>query len=772
MLSSAILAAGLLVPSLPAIPEVARPLPLSAVRVTGGPLKRAQDLDAAYLLKLEPDRMLALFRQEAGLKPRALPYGGWDGPGKNLTGHILGHYLSAVSFMGEATGDPRFKARADYILKELKEVQETQGDGYLGALEHGKEAFWALAKGDIRTTGFDLNGLWSPWYVLHKVFAGLRDAHRHGGSPLALQLETNFAAWTEGILSGLSPSQIQSMLATEFGGMGEVLVDLYADTGNPRWLVLSRKFEHSAVLDPLKRHQDRLAGLHGNTQVPKLLGNLARYACVGDTGDGFAAGFFWDTVVQRHTWATGGHGRNEYFFDPGRMSENVEGRTAETCNVYNMLKMARRLFALRRDAPYAEFQERALFNHILASMDPMDGRTCYMVPVGSGVQHEYQDMDKDFTCCVGSGMESHALHGAGIYHESGDRLWVNLFVPSTARWEAAGLDLAQETDLPLGDSMRLSLTLREPRAFTLALRRPAWALEGFTVKVNGESVSILPAPGSYVELARTWKTGDRVELSLPKTLRLEPLADDPSRAAILWGPLVLAADLGPEEGFEAWREGAVPAMVVPEGMAPWAWLRPVLGQPGHFRTGGAGRPRDVEFSPFFALHRRSYSVYTGIFTPGAWAKRSESLCLERERQGRLQAATVAFVQPGEMQPERDFGFRGEGLVLDESRIQGRAFRRSSKWFSFTMPVDSSRPMSLAVTFLQDEWRKRTLDIRVEGRKIGEQTLDRGGTPRFFDAVYAIPEELTRGRTSVTVRFEATQQNETPAVFGVRTFRTH
>jgi uncharacterized protein len=763
------LAATALQPITNTIPDVARPLPLTAVRLTGGPLKQAQDLDREYLLKLEPDRMLAYFRQRAGLQPRARGYGGWDGGGKNLTGHILGHYLSAVSLMWAGTGDVRFKERADYIVKELKEVQTANGNGYLGALEGGQERFNEVAQGNIRSGGFDLNGLWSPWYVLHKVYAGLRDAYRFTGNRDALELEVGFAGWAEGILSKLTQAQVQKMLNTEFGGMNEVLADLYADTGNPRWLGLSYCFEHQAVLDPLKRHQDRLGGLHGNTQVPKLMGSLARFAYVGDPGDGFAAGFFWDRVVQHHSYATGGHGKDEYFGEPDKLSDRVDGRTAETCNVYNMIKMTRKLFALRPDAHYAEFHERALFNHILASIDPQDGRTCYMVPVGRGVQHEYQDMFGGFTCCVGSGMESHALHAEGIYYEAGDKLWVNLFVPSTAQWKAAGLSLAMETSFPEGESARLKLVLAAPRPFTLALRRPLWAGEGFAVKVNGEDLKDLPKPGSYLDVPRTWKSGDLVELSLPKTLRLEPLPDNPRRAAILWGPLVLAGDLGPEGGSRGRRPGvaSAPALVAAE-KALADWLKPVPGRPGCFRSEGVGRDQDVDLAPFYRLHRRTYAVYWDLFTPKEWEKRSAELAAARERQRKLELATVGFAQPGEMQPERDFNMQGEETSAD--RVMGRPCRRGRKWFSFDLPVEAARPMALVVTYYSDEWRKRTFDVLVDGQRVGEQVVEKGGPPRFFDVEYAVPAAVVHDKEKVTVRFQAANGNEIAGVFGLRMIR--
>src|SRR5262245_49560050 len=656
------------------VPLKARPLPLDQVRALGGPLKNAQDLDAKYLLELEPDRMLAFLRERAGLQRKAEPYGGWDGAGRQLTGHIAGHYLSAVSLMWAATGDPRFKERADVIVKELAEIQDKQGDGYLGALldregVDGKRRFQELSKGVIKSSGFDLNGLWSPWYVEHKIYAGLRDAYRHTGNRTALDVEAKFAAWAEGILSPLSEAQIQQMLGTEFGGMNEVLVDLYADTADRRWLALSDKFQHHAIIDPLAAGTDILGSKHGNTLVPKVLGSLARYVEAGYEKDGKAAQFFWERVALHHSFATGGHGKNEYFGPPDKLDAMVDGRTAETCNIYNMLKLTRGLFSVEPDVRYAEFHERALFNHILGSIDPEDGRTCYMVPVGRGVQREYQNMAQSFTCCVGSGMESHALHGHGIYYESGDKLWVNLFVPSSAEWDAAGVKLEMATGFPETEAATLKLTLRAPRAFTLAVRRPSWAGDGFTVKLNGGAVRSLPKAGSYVEIKRTWKTGDSVDLTLPKALRQEPLPDNPRRVAMMLGPLVLAGDIGPEQARpprREWEPGAptpllpppAPALIAAE-RAPETWLVPVDGKAGAFRTSGVGISQELEFAPFYKLQRRRYAIYWDLFTPAEWAQKRQAYAAEQEKQRRLEAATVGFVQPGQMQAERDANQQGE-----------------------------------------------------------------------------------------------------------------
>jgi uncharacterized protein len=756
-----------------AVPDAARPLPLSSVRVTGGPLKRAQDLNAEYLLKLEPDRMMAYYRKRAGFEPKAPGYTGWDGDGKNLTGHIAGHYLSGVSLMFAATGDPRFKERADYIVKEMKEVQDKNGDGYLGAIDGLREKFAEVTKGNIKSTFFDLNGLWSPWYTLHKTYAGLRDAYRFTGNRTALELEIKYAAWAESIMSKLNPEQTQQMLNTEFGGMNEVLADLYADTGDKRWLNLSHRFDHHAFLDPLKRRENRLAGQHGNTQVPKMLGVLMQYIYTGEQSEGTAAEFFWDAVVNDHSYATGGHGKDEYFGPPDQLAERVDGRTSETCNVYNMLKMTRRLFALRPEIKYAEFEERALFNHILASMDPEDGRTCYMVPVGRGVRHEYQDMFRSFTCCVGSGMESHSLHGDGIYYESGNRLWINLYVPSTATWKEAGATVTMTTTFPEGDAATLNLKLQRPQSFALAFRRPSWAGDGFAVKVNGRNVMTVSTPGSYVELKRTWKTGDNVSLVLPKTLRVEGLADNERRAALMWGPLVLAGDLGPER-----RGGPTesPALVAADKPIT-EWLQPVPDNLGVFRSVGAGRnmageTSDVQFVPFYRLHKRTYSVYWDLYTNDGWTKKLDELAAERARQQKLEAATIAFLQPGD--PEKEKAFNPKGEESGPERVLGRGGRRARKWFSYELPIDSAKAIALVVTLNPEERAKRTFEILVDGQRVGEGLVERfpPGSPtgKFYDVDYKIPAELLKDKQKVTVRFQATGGNETATIYGIRMVR--
>ncbi len=776
--------------------DLVRPLPLTAVRLTGGPLKHAQDLDAAYLLSLDPDRMLAFYRVRAGLEPKARGCTGWDADGRQLTGHIAGHHLSAVSLMWAATGDPRFKERADYIVAELKTVQDQNGDGLAGALQGVREAFAQVSKGNIRSSNFDLNGLWSPWYTLHKTFAGLRDAYRYTANQTALDIEVRFAQWAASVLAPMSEAQVQRMLGTEFGGMNEVLADLYADTGDRRWLDLSYRFEHQAVLGPLKRGEDPLSGLHANTQVPKLIGSAARYAYAADPDDLAAATNFWDRVVNHHTFATGGHGKDEYFRDPDRLGAILDGRTAETCNVYNMLKLTRRLFAFAPDIRYAEFHERALFNHVLGSMDPDDGATCYMVPVGRGVRREYADMQRSFTCCVGTGMESHALHALGMYYDSAppslatrgerrwagprdsrgraDSLWINFYAPSIARWERGGATIVMESTFPdaaRDDTATLTLALNEPRDFRMLLRRPSWAGDGFSVLVNGGAIRRLPPPGSYVEIGRRWTTGDTVALTLPKTVRLERVRDRPTRAAVMWGPLVLAADLGPQPR-QGDGDGDGPAIanldspVIVTDRPVSTWLKPVAGTPGAFATQGIGV--DLKLAPFHRTRRRIYTGYLDVLTPAENEERLKEVAAERERVRRLEAATIAYVSPTSAVLEQSHNQQGEETSV--VRIGGRPGRRGAKWFSYDLSPAGETARAIVVTYNRDNRRARSFRILVNGIELAEETFPFDSESRFFDREYQLPAALGNGQTRLTVRFEATAANEIAPVYAVRLVR--
>ncbi|MBK7405367.1 MAG: glycoside hydrolase family 127 protein [Phycisphaerales bacterium] len=424
----------------------AEPFRAPEVRLLDGPFAEAQARDAEYLLSLDTDRLLARYRADAGLEPRAEGYGGWEAEG--IGGHTLGHYLSAISRMYAATGDRRFQDRAADIVAQLAECQAANGDGYVAAIPDGRRVFAEVARGDIRTKGFDLNGVWVPWYTIHKELAGLRDANLYCGNSQALAVMRGLADWALRTTDNLSPEQLHTMLRCEQGGMNEVAADLYALTGDARYLTLAERFNDHQVLDPLAAGKDILPGLHANTQVPKLIGAARQHEVTGDPALGAAALFFWNAVTAHHTYATGGNSLNEYFGPPGAIASRLDGNTTETCNTYNMLRLTRRLHSWTADARHIDYYERAPYTHTLASQNHLTGAVCYYVPLRPGSQKPYQQLDSDFTCCVGTGMENHASYGDMIYSHDDEGIFVNLFIASTLRWPDAGLQLTQETRFP------------------------------------------------------------------------------------------------------------------------------------------------------------------------------------------------------------------------------------------------------------------------------------------------------------------------------------
>lgn len=752
--------------AVPAAPPQAAPFSLHDVRLLPGPFKDGQDIAATYLLSLEPDRFLANFRKEAGLKPKAAHYGGWESQG--VSGHSGGHYLSACALAYASTGDKRFRKRAEYMVSALAECQLANGNGYVAAIPDGKKIYAEVAAGNIRSAGFDLNGGWVPNYTMHKLFAGLRDAYRLCDNPQALAVARKLGDWFETTHAALSEEQMQRILACEFGGLNETFADLYADTGDKRYLKLARRFQHHAILDPLARGEEILPGKHANTQVPKVVGLARLYELTGNPEDRVTAEFFWNRVVKHHSYVTGGNCDSEHFGEPDKLNDRLSDNTTETCNVYNMLKLSGHLFGWRPDAEVADFHERALLNHIRSTQKP-DGRVIYNLTLRPGGTKHYQSLYDGFTCCVGSGMENHVRYGEGIYYHGRDQLWVNQFIASELTWKDRGIGLRQETQWPYGDSTTLTLSCDQPQDFALRLRHPHWAVNGIHVRLNGADVLTESKPGSYVEIRRVWHTGDRVELVLPMSLRTEAMPDNSNRIGIFYGPCLLAADLGPANDPAAARADYVPVLVTDDKPVA-AWVKPVSLTELKFATDGVGKPGDVSLVPFFALHDRSYTVFFDNFSKAEWSRHEAELLAKREREARLAARTLDELRPGEQQSEKDHNLQGENTSAGDAR--GRKWRHAvdGGWFSFTMKTDPAGPNELHLTYWGDEIDNRVFDIIVDGRKIATQKLLHNQPDEFFDVVHPLPVELVDGKSQVVVRFQAHPGASAGGLFGARMLR--
>jgi uncharacterized protein len=588
---------------------------LRDVRLLDGPFKQAMDLNGRYLLSLEPDRFLCYFRTNAGLWPKAQAYGGWEAPNSGA-GRCLGHYLSALSLQFRSSGDARFKQRVDYIVDELALCQ--QPDGLLTAQAGVKAAFAELAKGK----GDALRKSRVPWYIQHKMFAGLRDAFLLTDSEKAKAALLRLSDWAIAVTQALDETQFQVMLEQEHGGMREVLADVYAMTGNTKYLALAHRFAHAKIIAPLEAGRDELNGLHANTQIPKLTGSARIYELTGDTKEREAAAFFWDGVARHHSYAIGGDSDDEHFGPPDQLAHHLTAVTCETCNTYNMLKLTRHLFAWKPDVAYADYYERALYNQILASQEPGTGMFTYYVSLKPGHFRTYSTPADSFWCCVGTGMENHAQYGNSIYFHDADNLYANLFIPSELTWKDKRVVVKQETRYPESDRTTFTLACSEPVSFTFNLRYPGWALPGMEIKVNGKAVSVAAKPGAFVPVRRAWHDGDKIEVRIPLGLRTEAMPDDPNKIAIFFGPLVLGGDLGIEgmpESLEARDQGKFRKVPDPEVPAlatdhkPIAlWLKPVPGQKLAFRTQGVGRPHDVTLVPFYREYHERYTVYWDV----------------------------------------------------------------------------------------------------------------------------------------------------------------
>jgi len=614
-------------------PAPASPFALGDVRLLDGPFRTAMLRNAGYLLSLDPDRLLHNVREFAGLPPKAPRYGGWEGAG--VAGHTLGHYLTAISQQFAATGDARFKGRIDYIIAEMALCQKAYGDGYVGALPPLElSTLRGFKRGVIEPVGPHTfkGGAWVPWYTEHKVLNGLKDAWILGGSAQARDVALRLADFADDITRGLTPRQLQSMLSVEHGGMLDVLAELYALTGNPRYLQASRRFYHRAVLDPLLAGRDELPGVHANTQIPKIIGEARTYEATGEPQGRAIAEFFWSQVVRHHSFAIGGNSDFEYFFDEGLTSHHLSPGTAETCNTYNMLKLTEHLMAWGPRVELADYYERALYNGILASQDPDIGTFTYFMSLEPGLFKTFSTPTESFWCCVGTGMENHTKYNAAIFWRSADALYVNLFIPSELTWRDKGLVLRLETQYPRDGAVRLAVVAGGPVRATVRVRCPAWAAARVSFQVNGAPVDAGGEPGTYAAVSREWRAGDVLAFQVPMAVRTEPLPDNAQKVAFLYGPAVLAGDLGPGPRPEAspyahdQRDNLdvppvpVPTLVLGDTPLESAIVRSKDGALA-FRTEGLDHPRDVTLRPFWEISHDRYTVYWDVMTAEQWRYR-------------------------------------------------------------------------------------------------------------------------------------------------------
>ena len=782
--------------------------PLGDVTLLDGPLKHARDLNIQTLLQYDCDRLLAPYRKEAGLEPRARTYPNWDG----LDGHVGGHYLTAMA-MNAATGNEECRRRMEYMISELQLCADANarnhpewGRGYVGGMPNS-ERIWSNFKQGNFGVYF---GSWAPFYNLHKMFAGLRDAWVYCGNEQAKQLFLGFCDWAIDLTAGLSDEQMENMLGNEHGGMNEVLADAYAISGcQQKYLNVAKRFSHRRLLTPMMQRQDNLDNMHANTQVPKAVGfeRISQFLTGENESYHNAAQFFWDIVTGERSLAFGGNSRREHF--PSKEAcmdfiNDIDG--PETCNTNNMLKLTELLHRRNPEARYADYYELATFNHILSSQHPEHGGYVYFTPARPRHYRNYSAPNEAMWCCVGTGMENHSKYGQFIYTCKANNLFVNLYVASELNWRAKGIVLRQETDFPYGETSRITVIEAPSRSgkagdgvFTLQVRYPGWVKPySFMVKVNGEPVgsavnagpiegvlTSATGPSSYVPITRNWKKGDVVEIEFPMYNYIKYLPNLPQYIAIMHGPILLGMKTGTEDlahliaddsRFGQYASGKklpineAPILISKNIEDIARQLTPIAGKPLHFTLNTRmDNAIHNELQPFFEIHDSRYMMYWLALSEDSYKGYLDDLAKKEQERQELEARTVDKVQPGEQQPETDHKMETDRSNTGNTNDVFFRDARNGHYFSYLMQTGGQTDLTLRLTFWgQDEWRTCEFDIMIDDQLMcSVNNTHKWRTSQFKTEDYVVPAEMLKGKTQVRVKFVAKPGKQIGEIYGVR-----
>lgn len=759
---------------------------LGDVQLLDGPLKERQDLNVETLLSYDVDKLIAPFYEEAGMKPKASKFSNWAG----LDGHVLGHYLSALAMHYAESGDEQVKERLEYILSELKTIQDYNSrdndfKGYISGVPNGKKMWLSMKGGNAGAQ----NGYWVPWYNIHKLYAGLRDAYIYAGYEQAKTMFLALCDWGLTITGGLNDSKMESMLGTEHGGMAEVYADAYALTKNAKYLNEAKRWSHKWLLNAMAANNDNLTNVHANTQVPKVVGFARVAELTGDQTYVKGSEYFWDRVVNKRSIAIGGNSISEHFPALDNHKKYVEEREGpESCNTYNMLKLTERLFSMDHNAKQADFYERALFNHILSTIHPKHGGYVYFTPARPRHYRVYSKVNAAMWCCVGSGMENPAKYSQFIYTKDADNLYVNLFSASLLNWKDKKVTIKQETAFPKGESAKFTIT--GSGSFDMKIRHPYWVKEdAFKVIVNGDTVVKKSDPSSYVSAGKSWKSGDVVEVLFPMYTHVEDLPNVSDYVALLHGPIVLSAKTGTANlnGLVAddgrWSHiasGALesldqaPMLASKKEDIP-SKVEPVKGEPLHFKAPylfAAKKDANLLLEPFYEVHDARYMMYWMVLTDPSVLERLKK---EQEEALALDEKTVDKVAPGEQQPEVDHKMKIENST--SGTANGEFYRDAGKCsggdgglISYEFETNSEDSLSLMVRYWGNEGCTRIFDINIDDEKLVTETIsNRWNKNEFVNVTYPIPDNMVKGKKIVRISFTASS-GMVGGIYGVRLLR--
>ena len=761
--------------------------PLGDITLLDGPLKHARDLNVQVLLKYDCDRMLAPYRKEAGLQPRKPSYPNWDG----LDGHVGGHYLSALA-INAATGNEECRKRMEYMISELQLVLDANNQrpeawchNYIGGVPNSAKMWTAFSKGDFGP----YFGTWAPFYNIHKMYAGLRDAWLYCGNEQAKNLFLKFCDWAVDITRDLNDEQMEKMLGNEHGGMNEVLADAYAITGEQKYLDCARRFSHRMLLVPLENGKDCLDNMHANTQIPKVIGYQRIAELAHDVQYHNASEYFWEIVTRQRSLALGGNSRREHFPTKENCIDYINDIDGpESCNTYNMLKLTEDLNRVKPDGMYGDFYETAMFNHILSAQHPQHGGYVYFTSARPRHYRNYSAPNEAMWCCVGTGMEDHGKYGQFVWtHDKGvkaenDALYVNLFVASELNWKDRKMVIRQQTAFPYAESSVVEVA-KGKGTFILKVRKPSWC-ENFTVKGVGFDADSYEENG-FVCMKRKWKKGDQVKISMPMHAYIKPMINVPQYVAIMYGPILLGMKTGTEDMRSLIADDSrfgqyAGGMKLPLDKAPILLpkhlndiakdLKPIPGKPLHFKLAThMENAIEGELQPFFEIHDSRYMMYWLALGENDYKAYMQKLADEEKARQALEARTVDKVNPGEQQPETDHSMEAD--VTERGNTEGVFFRdaKDGHYFSYLMQTKGETNLSLQLKFWgQDEWRTSEFDIYVNDKLLcSVNNSHRWRTTQFKTVDYAIPSEFVKGKKEVRVKFVAHKGKQVGQIYGVR-----
>ena len=745
------------------LPTRVETFPVSSVRLGDSQFLKNQRLDIRYILGLDADRLLAPYLKEAGLKPKAENYTNWENTG--LDGHIGGHYLSALSYMFAATGDEEVEARLYYVLSELKRCQDAAGDGYLCGVPNGRKIWKELSEGNIRANSFGLNDRWVPLYNIHKIYAGLRDAYLIAGHNGAKDMLIKLTDWMVKLVSNLSDEQIQKMLISEQGGLNETFADVYGLTSDKKYLTLAHQFSDQQMLQPLLKGEDNLTGKHANTQIPKVIGYKRIADLEGLEYCDRAAKFFYDVVVGQRSVSIGGNSMREHFNPTNDFSGLLASEQGpESCNTYNMLRLTKMLYQTSADKDYMDYYERALYNHILSILNPVQGGFVYFTPMRSGHYRVYSQPQTSMWCCVGTGLENPARYGEMIYAHQRQDLIVNLFIPSTLTWD--DLTVTQENRFPQQPSTDITLSLKTAKKFAVKIRQPWWC-EGMTVTVNGKPADN-SVEGGYVVVNRKWENGDKLHVDMPMHLTAMTTPDGKPQYSFLYGPIVLAAKTGTDRQDGMYADDSrgghiangpkIPATQMPAIIGSpddvLTHLAPVDGKPMTFTLKGVTLPQyeGMTLQPFYQLYECRYQIYFPLYSQKEWTAKQQEIAAEEKAKMELEANTVDKIFCGEQQSESDHFFSGNGSW--NGTDEGIHWRRTRTAFTYQVKTDDAKTLRLKGFAERD-----AIVVTLADKSLGNVNLDRSGT-----ATVQLPAGM---KGTVKLSLAAEQGKQTPRISEIR-----